>query len=123
MTSAMGDIINQLDRLEEIMWALTAKVGDVDQQQQAFNIALIHLEQGRSADALPPPTADSANSGAATTPSHRRHLGQWSWPSASSPPAAIGAKTQRMISMVSPSKHRTRSSFQSLMAPRILCCG
>jgi hypothetical protein len=82
----MGDIINQLDRLEEIMRALTAKVGDVDQQQQAFNIALIHLEQGHSADALPPPTADSANSGSMTTPSHRRHLGQWSWPSASSPP-------------------------------------
>jgi hypothetical protein len=60
----MGDVISKLDRLEEIIRALTAKVGDVDQQQQAFSIALIRLEQGQSADT--PPPADPAQS--ATTP-------------------------------------------------------
>jgi hypothetical protein len=58
---SMGDVISRLDRLEEIMCTLTAKVGDVDQQQQAFTIAPIRLEQGRSADA-PLPPADPAHS-------------------------------------------------------------
>jgi hypothetical protein len=54
-TPSMGDIINKLDRLEEIIRVLTAKVGNVDQQQLAFSIALIHLEQGRWANTPPPP--------------------------------------------------------------------
>jgi hypothetical protein len=63
---SMGDVINRLDRLEEIIRTLTAKVGDVDQQQLAFSVALIHLEQGRSADTLPlPPPVDQDQSAAA----------------------------------------------------------
>jgi hypothetical protein len=43
----MSDVMTQLDRLEELIRALTAKVGDVDQQQQAMGIALVRLEQGK----------------------------------------------------------------------------
>jgi hypothetical protein len=60
----MGDIISRLDHLEEIIRALTAKVGDVDQQQQAFSIALIRLEESCSADPPPPLPADPAQSAA-----------------------------------------------------------
>jgi hypothetical protein len=59
---AIGDIISKLNRLEEIMCALMAKVGDVNQQQQAFNIALIRLEQGRSTDTPPPLPSEPVNS-------------------------------------------------------------
>jgi hypothetical protein len=40
----MTDIVSRLDRLEEIMCTLTAKVGDIDKQQQALSIVLVHLE-------------------------------------------------------------------------------
>jgi hypothetical protein len=46
---SLSDLAVRHDRLEEIMRALTAKVGDVDQQQQAFSIALVRPEQGRTA--------------------------------------------------------------------------
>jgi prefoldin subunit 5 len=45
--ASMSDVMTQLDRLEELIRALTAKVGDVDQQQQAMGIALVRLEQGK----------------------------------------------------------------------------
>jgi hypothetical protein len=47
--ASLSDLAVWLDWLEEIMCALTAKVGYVDQQQQAFSIALVRLEQGRTA--------------------------------------------------------------------------
>jgi hypothetical protein len=49
MVASLSDLAVQLDRLEEIMHALIAMVGDVDQQQQSFNIVLVCLEQGRTA--------------------------------------------------------------------------
>jgi hypothetical protein len=42
--AAMFDIVSRLDRLEEVIRALTGKVGDVDQQQQALSITLVRLE-------------------------------------------------------------------------------
>jgi hypothetical protein len=40
----MSDVMTRLDRLEEVIHALTAKVGDVDQQRQVMGIALVRLE-------------------------------------------------------------------------------
>jgi hypothetical protein len=40
----MVDVMSRLNRLEEIICVLTAKVGDVDNQQQALSIALGRLE-------------------------------------------------------------------------------
>jgi hypothetical protein len=43
-TASMVDVMSRLNRLEEIICVLTAKVGDVDNQQQALSIALGRLE-------------------------------------------------------------------------------
>jgi hypothetical protein len=80
--ASLSDLAVRLDRLEEIMRALTAKVGDVDQQQQAFSIALVRLEQGRNAPAPTtrhprqwrPPTAMLQGVRRATIVRSRHHL-------------------------------------------------
>jgi uncharacterized protein (UPF0335 family) len=41
----MNDLVKRLDRLEEMMCALTGTVHDISQQQQGLGIAMIHLEK------------------------------------------------------------------------------
>jgi hypothetical protein len=63
----MSDIMSRLNQLEEIMRVLTAKVGDVDQQQQALSIVLVRLEQDWSdpdGSKPTPPAREAANGGA-----------------------------------------------------------
>jgi hypothetical protein len=65
--ASITNIMSRLGRLEEMMCALTAKVGDVDQQQQVCGIALVLLEQGQvnpDANNQTPLAWDGANSGA-----------------------------------------------------------
>jgi hypothetical protein len=47
MVASMSDVVTRLDRLEEVIHVLIAKVGDIDQQQQVLGITQDHLEQGK----------------------------------------------------------------------------
>jgi uncharacterized protein (UPF0335 family) len=41
----MNNLVKRLDRLEEMMRALTGTVHDISQQQQGLDIAMIHHEK------------------------------------------------------------------------------
>jgi hypothetical protein len=66
--ASMSDMVTWVNRLEEVIRALTAKVGDIDQQQHALGIALDRLEQGKgdlSGSKRVSAALEAANGGAA----------------------------------------------------------
>jgi hypothetical protein len=65
--ASMSDVVTRLDRVEEVIHVLIAKVGDIDQQQQVLGITLDHLEQGKgnpSSNKWAPAALEAANGGA-----------------------------------------------------------
>jgi hypothetical protein len=123
--ASLSDLAVRLDRLEEIMRALTAKVGDVDQQQQAFSIALVRLEQGRNAPAPTtrhprqwrPPTAMLQGVRRATIVRSCHHL---VWNLGRHHLLTVAISLRRTIRMMATScQLTTNSTFLSLTVPAI----
>jgi hypothetical protein len=122
----LSDLAVRLDQLEEIMCALTTKVGDIDQQQHAFNIVLVRLEQGRTApDAnnQTPAALEAANGDAAggqTSDDHRsRHHLSWNL-GRHHLHLTAAISLRRMIRMTTTSfQLTTNSTFLSLTGPAI----
>jgi hypothetical protein len=123
--ASITNIMSWLNRLEEMMHALTTKVGDVDQQQQVCGIALVLLEQGQvnpDANNQTPSAWDGANSGAVGERTSDDH-------SVAPPPHAkprdpchptTTTMLKRMIRTTTTSYRRTTSwIFLSLTGPTI----